>query len=60
MKQTLTTTEAAFITGIPAGSFARWARNRGILPLRRQRIGRSTISVWDITTLTNATRMIPT
>lgn len=60
MKTTLTTTEACTILGIDTRSFTRWARKHGILPLRQQRIGRSTVTVWDITTLTNATRMIPT
>lgn len=54
-RQTLTTTEAAWLCGVPPGSFARWARERGIEPERRQRIGRSTVTVWSIAALT-ATR----
>lgn len=54
MKRTLTTTEASYVTGIPARSFARWARRHGVYPLRRQRIGRSTVTVWSITDLTRA------
>lgn len=53
-RSTLTTTEAAYILGIDPKSFARWARALGITPLRRQRIGRSTVSVWSITDLVTA------
>jgi hypothetical protein len=51
---TITTAEAAFLLGIPAGSFARWARDHGVEPLRGQRIGRSTITVWSIAQLRTA------
>jgi hypothetical protein len=55
-RQTLTTKEAAFLLGKDPRSFARWARKIGVEPLRHQRIGRSTIAVWSITALTEATR----
>lgn len=54
-RTTVTTTEAAFILGINPRSFARWARQRGLTP-RRQRIGRSTLSVWLISDLARVTR----
>jgi hypothetical protein len=56
VKRTLTTSEAATALGIPPGSFARWARARGVEPLRRMRIGRSTVTVWSIAALATATR----
>jgi hypothetical protein len=52
---TLTTTEAAWLLDVPAGSFARWARERGVTPLRTQRIGRSTVTIWSIAALRTAT-----
>jgi hypothetical protein len=51
---TITTSEAAWLLGIPAGSFARWARSHGVTPLRRQRIGSSTVTVWSIAQLRTA------
>lgn len=45
-RQTFTTTEAAYLAGVPARSFSRWARERGIDPVRRMRIGRSTVTLW--------------
>lgn len=59
MRQTLTTTEAAFVLGKDPKSFARWARSLGVEPLRRQRIGRSTVAVWSLTQLKEATRVNP-
>lgn len=53
-RQTVTTAEAAFLFGEDARSFARWARKHGINPVRRQRIGRSTVTVWDLQQLTTA------
>jgi len=52
-RRTLTTGEAAYLTGVDPRSFARWARARGVAPLRRQRIGRSTITVWLLDDLTD-------
>jgi hypothetical protein len=45
-RATFTTTEAAFLAGVDARSFVRWARERGIEPVRRMRIGRSTVTLW--------------
>lgn len=45
-RQTFTTTEAAFLAGVPSRSFVRWARDRGIEPFRRMRIGRSYVTLW--------------
>lgn len=59
MRKTVTTAEAAFILGKDPKSFARWARTVGVQPLRRQRIGRSTVSVWSIAQLEEATRVNP-
>ena len=56
-RHTLTTTEAAWFLGIDPRSFGRWARERGIAPERRMRIGRSTITVWSVAKLTEATRI---
>jgi hypothetical protein len=55
MRTTVTTAEAASIIGINPRSFARWARARGLTP-RRQRIGRSTLSVWSMADLARVTR----
>lgn len=44
---TLTTTQAAELVDVSSRSFARWARDHGVQPLRRQRIGRSFVTVWD-------------
>jgi len=52
----MTTAEAASALGIDPRSFARWARSRGVEPERRQRIGRSTVTVWSIRKLALATR----
>jgi hypothetical protein len=51
---TVTTTEAAWLLGLAPGSFARWARDHGVTPLRRQRIGRSTVTVWSVAALRTA------
>lgn len=51
MRQTLTTAEAAWIYRIDPRSFHRWATVRGVKPIRRQRIGRSTVAVWSIADL---------
>jgi hypothetical protein len=48
VKRTLTTSEAALFLGLDPRSFRRWARERGLEPLRTQRIGRSTVTVWCI------------
>lgn len=56
MKPTLTTTQAAYLCGVDPRSFTRWAREHGVTPLRRQRIGRSTVTVWATSALLNATR----
>lgn len=55
-RQTLTTTEAAYVTGVDPRCFARWARSHGVTPLRRQRIGRSTVTVWSVADLTRASK----
>jgi hypothetical protein len=55
-RTTMTTTEAASALGLDPRSFARWARSRGVEPERRQRLGRSTVTVWSIAKLTAATR----
>ncbi|HEU4543000.1 MAG TPA: hypothetical protein VFR23_17855 [Jiangellaceae bacterium] len=57
-RRTLTTSEAAWLCGQDPRSFARWARDRGLEPERRQRIGRSTVTVWSIRRLLDATRSI--
>lgn len=57
MKRTLTTTEAAWFAGVEPRSFTRWARHRGITPLHRVRIGRSTITVWSVRSLLAATHL---
>jgi hypothetical protein len=43
---TWTTAEAAHAAGVHPSSFARWAKARGLEPLHRVRIGRSTVTVW--------------
>lgn len=45
--RTLTTTQAAHLAGVDPRLFARWARNHGLTPLHRVRIGRSTVTVWS-------------
>ena len=51
---TITSTEAAWLLGIPPSSFARWARDHQLTPLRRQRIGRSTVTIWSIAAIRTA------
>jgi phage terminase Nu1 subunit (DNA packaging protein) len=55
-RQTFTTTEAASLTDVDPRSFTRWARERGIEPVRRMRIGRSTVTLWSLAALKQATR----
>jgi hypothetical protein len=52
--RTATTAEAAYLLGIDPRNVARWARTRGIEPLRRQRIGRSYVTVWSLDALSTA------
>lgn len=54
-RRTLTTTEVATLLGINASSVARWARDRGIKPVRRVRWGRSTFTFWSFDELADAT-----
>lgn len=54
--KTLTTSQAAQLLGKDPRSLARWARQLGVTPLRRQRIGRSTVTIWSVAELTAATR----
>lgn len=54
-RQTLSTTEAAYLVGVDPRLFAKWARDRHLEPLRRQRIGRSTVTVWSYADLLRAT-----
>lgn len=56
-RQTLSTTEAAYILGIDPRSLVRWARERGVEPERRMRIGRSTVTVWSVARLTAASQL---
>lgn len=53
-KATLSTTEAAVFLHVPRRAFPKWAAERGVEPLRRQRIGRSTVTVWSIAELAAA------
>lgn len=48
MKLTVSTREAATLLGKDPASFHRWATAAGIKPLRRMRIGRSTVTVWSV------------
>lgn len=48
MKLTVTTSEAAQLLGLNPHRFAEWARAADLVPLRRARIGRSTVTVWSI------------
>lgn len=48
MRLTLTTGEAAQLLGLNPHRFAEWARAAQVEPLRRVRIGRSTVTVWSI------------
>lgn len=58
IRATLSTVEAATFLGIDPKSFRRWARALGVEPIRRQRIGRSTVTVWSVASLTEATRRV--
>ncbi len=51
---TLTTTQAANLTGDDPRLFARWARAHHLEPLHRIRIGRSTVTVWSYAALLEA------
>ena len=57
MRQTFTTTEAAHLAAVDPRSFSRWARERGITPLRRMRIGRSYVTLWARTDLLGAAQL---
>jgi hypothetical protein len=48
VKLTVSTREGAALVGVTERSFHRWAAERDIHPERRQRIGRSTITVWSV------------
>jgi hypothetical protein len=48
VKLTVSTREAAQLLGLNPHRFAEWARAAELLPLRRIRIGRSTLTVWSI------------
>lgn len=52
---TLNTSQAANLVDVDPRSFARWARDHGVEPLRRQRIGRSFVTVWDRAQIAAAT-----
>jgi hypothetical protein len=54
-RRTVNTKEAAFLLRLDAKSFAREMRKRGVEPERTQRIGRSTVTVWDLQKLRAAT-----
>ena len=58
MRRTLTTTEAAWLSGVDPRSFTRWARHHGITPLHRVRVGRSTLTVWSVRSLLAATHPV--
>ena len=49
--KTLTTTQAAKLAGVDPRKFAQWARARGLEPLHRVRVGRSTLTVWSYASL---------
>jgi hypothetical protein len=51
-RQTLTTTEAAWLLEVDPRSFRRWAHRHGTEPVRRVRIGRSWTTVWALTDIT--------
>lgn len=53
-RQNITTTEAAYLAGVDPRSFSRWARDRGLAPERKQRIGRSTVTLWSVSSLMRA------
>jgi hypothetical protein len=54
VKATVTSTEAALLLRMDPRSFPRWARALGVEPVRRQRIGRSTVTVWSLAELGGA------
>jgi hypothetical protein len=56
VKLTLTTWEASNLLGRNPHRFAAWARANDVEPLRRQRIGRSTVTVWSRADITAALR----
>jgi hypothetical protein len=56
-RHTFTTTEAAYLAGVDPRSFTRWARERGIEPVRRMRIGRSTVTLWARANLLAASQL---
>lgn len=59
-RQTLTTAEAAHVAGVDPRSFARWARQRGIEPVHRVRVGRSYVTCWPIKALIEGARRVAT
>lgn len=56
MRRTVSTPEAAILTGRDPKSFHRWAHAYDLEPLRTVRIGRSWVTVWSLAELTAATR----
>lgn len=56
MKCTVSTPEAALLTGRDPKSFHRWAHTYDLEPLRTVRIGRSWVTLWSLAELTAATR----
>lgn len=53
-KTTVNTSELAALLRMDPRSVARWARSLGVEPLRRQRIGESTVTVWSLADLAAA------
>lgn len=58
MKRTFSTWEAATALGKNPNRFAEWARDHDLAPLRRQRIGRSTVTVWAVRDVYEAVRRV--
>lgn len=57
LKVTVTTWEAALVLGKDPRSFHRWATTvLDVQPVRRDRIGRSTVTIWSLPALREATR----
>lgn len=47
----VTTTEAAQLLGVDPRSFPRYARRHNLEPVRRLRVGSSTVTLWSVAAL---------
>ena len=55
----LSTADAAVLANVSPGAFHAWAKRRGLKPIGKARVGRSTKNLWDGDAVLDATRTRP-